>query len=145
MNKKIYAAVIVLLTLVVLLAGCSSPSSTSTSTSTSKTTNATVQSSSTITTAASQSTPKTTGTLSNYVINISNFKFAPDTMTVPVGSTVSWVNKDSISHSVAADSGSFKSGDLATGDIYNYTFKTAGSFAYHCAGHPFMMAKIIVQ
>src|SRR5579871_2546694 len=81
-------------------------------------------------------------------IAIDNYAFGPATMTVPVGTTVTWINNDSDIHSVAADDGDpvmFKSAGLDTGDKYTFTFTKPGTYAYHCALHPHMTGKIVVK
>jgi plastocyanin len=78
-------------------------------------------------------------------VRVDNFTFGPDTLTVPVNSTVTWVNKDDIPHIVASTDGLFKSKALDTDDKYTYTFTKAGSYSYYCSIHPKMVGKIIVQ
>jgi plastocyanin len=78
-------------------------------------------------------------------ITIQNFAFSPATLTVPVGTTVTWTNKDSAGHTVTSDTGAWSdSGTLDTGKSFSFTFKKAGKFTYHCAIHPSMTATIIV-
>jgi plastocyanin len=71
--------------------------------------------------------------------------FSPQTLTVPVGTTVKWTNKDAISHTATSNTGLFDSGTLGEGGWYSFQFTSAGSFAYHCAIHPGMTGTIIVQ
>jgi plastocyanin len=78
-------------------------------------------------------------------VRIDNFTFAPDTLTVPVNSTVTWVNKDDIPHVVASNDGVFKSKALDTDQKYSYTFTKAGTYPYYCSIHPKMVGKIVVQ
>ena len=81
-------------------------------------------------------------------VSIDNYEFGPTTMTVPVGTTVTWINNDSDIHSVAADDGDpvmFKSAGLDTDDKYTFTFTKPGTYAYHCSLHPHMTGKIVVQ
>ena len=78
-------------------------------------------------------------------VRVDNFTFAPDTLTVPVNSTVTWVNKDDIPHVIASNDGVFKSKALDTDQKYSYTFTKAGSYAYYCSIHPKMVGKIVVQ
>src|SRR5215472_11327207 len=78
---------------------------------------------------------------------IDNYKFAPADLTIPVGTTVTWVNHDAEVHTVtAADSPkSFKSSGMDTDDKFSFTFTKPGSYSYICSVHPYMMAKIIVR
>jgi plastocyanin len=78
-------------------------------------------------------------------VSIASFSFQPAALTVAVGTTVTWTNNDSASHTVTADDGSFKSGRLDKGGTFSQTFATAGTFAYHCAFHSSMTATITVQ
>jgi plastocyanin len=78
-------------------------------------------------------------------VTIKDFAFAPGSITVAAGTTVTWTNQDSASHTVTADDGSFDSKALATGATFSQTFPTAGSFTYHCAIHTSMTATVVVQ
>jgi plastocyanin len=78
-------------------------------------------------------------------VEIKNFMFTPTTLTVPVGTTVTWKFGDSTEHTVAADDNSFTSSALANGQTFTHTFSTAGTVAYHCSIHPFMTGTIIVK
>ena len=79
-------------------------------------------------------------------INIFNYKFDPASVTVSVGTTVTWTNKDEIPHTVASSDKSFQgSAGLDTGDSYSYTFTKPGTYKYYCTLHPFMTGVIVVQ
>jgi plastocyanin len=78
-------------------------------------------------------------------VRVDNFTFGPDTLTVPVNSTVTWVNKDDLPHVIASTDGVFKSKALDTDDKYSYTFSKAGTYPYFCSIHPKMVGKIVVQ
>ena len=78
-------------------------------------------------------------------VAIYNYKFSPEVLTVPVGTKVTWTNKDDVPHSVVSSDKRFpQSGGLDTGDHYSYTFTDAGSYEYFCSLHPFMKGKIVV-
>ena len=77
-------------------------------------------------------------------VSISNFAFAPATLTVPVGTTVTWTNHDEEPHTVVASDGSFHSPGLGTNSTYSFPFPTAGSFDYICSIHPFMHGTVVV-
>jgi len=77
-------------------------------------------------------------------VTISDFKFNPATLTVPVGTTVTWTNQDEEPHTVAAKDGSFHSPGLDTHGSYSFTFTTPGSCDYVCSIHPFMTATVVV-
>jgi plastocyanin len=78
-------------------------------------------------------------------VTIQNFAFGPATVSVPVGTTITWTNADSASHTVTADDGSFDSGSLGSGATFSQAFDTAGTFAYHCKIHPNMTASVEVK
>jgi plastocyanin len=79
-------------------------------------------------------------------VAIDNFAFAPQTITVPVGATVVWVNRDDEPHSVVGTAlKDLHSAALDTNESYRFTFTSAGEYAYFCSLHPHMTAKVIVQ
>jgi plastocyanin len=80
-------------------------------------------------------------------VTIDNYTFSPGTLTVPVGTTVTWTNRDLEVHAVTADDipPTFKSAGLDTDDTFSFTFKKTGTFAYHCSLHPHMTGKIVVK
>jgi plastocyanin len=77
-------------------------------------------------------------------VAIHGFAFAPQVITVKVGTTVTWTQQDEDSHTVTADDKSFTSDALANGQTYTHTFSAAGTYAYHCSIHPFMQATVVV-
>ena len=80
-------------------------------------------------------------------VKIDNFSFEPAALTVPVGTTVTWTNRDDIPHTVVNndDPKAFKSKVLDTDEKFSFTFSKAGTYAYFCSIHPKMTAKVIVQ
>jgi plastocyanin len=77
-------------------------------------------------------------------VSIDNFAFAPATLTVKAGSTVTWTNHDEEPHTVAATDGSFHSPGMGTGATFSHTFPTAGKFDYVCSIHPMMHGTVVV-
>jgi amicyanin len=77
-------------------------------------------------------------------VTISDFKFNPATLTVPVGATVTWTNKDEEPHTIAAKDGSFHSPGVDANGTYSFTFTTPGSYDYICSIHPFMTGTVVV-
>jgi plastocyanin len=71
--------------------------------------------------------------------------FQPNPVTIVKGSTVTWTNNDSITHTSTSDSGAWNSGAMAPGAMFSETFQTAGTFQYHCTIHPNMVGTIVVQ
>ena len=81
----------------------------------------------------------------NTPVDISNFAFAPPTITVAVGTPILWTNKDSTAHTVTSDTRLFDSPVLGTADTFSEILTTPGTYTYHCSIHPFMKGKIVVQ
>jgi plastocyanin len=92
-------------------------------------------------TTASTTTPTSNGNS----VTIMNFAFSPVTLTVKTGMKVTWMNNDTVTHTVTANQGAFDSGDLSPGNSFSFTFTKAGTYSYHCNIHHSMMATIIVQ
>jgi plastocyanin len=81
-----------------------------------------------------------------YNIEINNFAFSPSTLTIKVGDSVVWTNKDNAAHTVTSDSGrEMNSLSLSNGEIYSHTFENSGTYNYHCSFHTMMKGNIIVR
>jgi Icc protein len=78
-------------------------------------------------------------------VKIDNFSFGPQTVTVPVGATVTWTNRDDIPHTVVSTDGVFKSKVRDTDEEFSYTFDKAGTYPYYCSVHPKMTGKVVVR
>lgn len=65
-------------------------------------------------------------------VELRNSTYQPPTVTVEPGTTVLWTNYDTLSHSVTSMTGIFDSGELETGDSFNYTFTEPGTYTYGC-------------
>src|SRR5579864_791282 len=78
-------------------------------------------------------------------VKIDNFSFAPQALTVAVGTTVTWTNRDDIPHTVVSTDGVFKSKVRDTDEKFSYTFSKAGTYSYFCSIHPKMTGKVVVQ
>jgi plastocyanin len=78
-------------------------------------------------------------------VKIDNFSFGPAAITVAVGTTVTWTNRDDIPHTVVSDDKVFKSKVLDTDEKFSYTFAKPGTYPYFCSIHPKMTGKVIVQ
>jgi len=89
-------------------------------------------------------TPTPTTASSGNSVSIISFSFRPKSLTVKVGTKVTWTNQDNVTHTVTADQGAFNS-SVDPGSSFSFTFTKAGSYAYHCMIHPSMMATIVVQ
>ena len=78
-------------------------------------------------------------------VKIDNFSFGPAEVTVTVGTTVTWTNRDDIPHTVVSTDKVFKSKVLDTDEKFSYTFSKPGTFPYFCSIHPKMTGKVVVQ
>jgi plastocyanin len=75
--------------------------------------------------------------------------FSPATYTTKAGSTITWVNKDTIAHTVVSTSvpsgaSSFSSGNIQYGNTYSVTLTVPGTYKYECSIHPSMIGTLIV-
>jgi len=84
------------------------------------------------------------GTAAN-TVTIKNFAFSPNPITVNAGTTLTVVNRDTITHTLTADAGAFDSGDLAGGRRAHLTLDHPGTYTYHCQIHTFMTGKVRVS
>ena len=79
-------------------------------------------------------------------INIQDFSFDQPSLTIKKGDTIVWTNKDSAPHTVTWDvGGQQSSGTLKSGETFSLTMNTAGTFNYHCAFHPSMKGRVVVE
>ena len=78
-------------------------------------------------------------------VKIDNFSFALGTLTVAVGTTVTWTNPNDIPHTVVSTDGVFKSKVRDTDEKFSYTFTKAGTYPYFCSIHPKMTGTVVVQ
>ncbi len=77
-----------------------------------------------------------------------NTAFVPSTLTVAVGTTVTWTNKDATTHDVTYLTGPVvfgPSGTLSQNGTFSFMFNTPGTYTYHCTIHVGMNGTIIVQ
>ena len=90
-----------------------------------------------------KSTPAPKGAHVTVTIDATNY--APKFVTVHLGDTVEWVNKDLLTHTVTARNGSFDSKEIAAGKTWSFTPKARGQFDYHCTLHTTMKGSLVVQ
>ena len=76
---------------------------------------------------------------------IENYAFEPDPVSVKVGTTVVWTNRDEVLHTVVSNDKLFSSPELEVNKSFQYTFKKPGTFAYFCSLHPEMKGKVVVK
>lgn len=77
-------------------------------------------------------------------VEIADFAYDPDPVTVESGGKVIWLNQDSAPHTASAKDGSFDTGTLQQGKLKSETFKTPGTYTYVCQIHPFMHGTVVV-
>ncbi len=85
-------------------------------------------------------------------VQIKNFKFIPEVITIKAGTTITWTNEDTAIHLIHNEAFGkyameeyFGSENMKKGDSYSFTFNEKGEIPYHCHPHPFMTGKIIVE
>jgi plastocyanin len=111
---------------------------------------------------ANSSSSGTQSSTNSTEVLIENFAYSPADITVPVGTTVTWVNQDSVGHTVTeGDPNSPKpanlrvfdsSGEALTSKValigpaqsWSYTFTTPGTYEYYCIVHPYMIGYVTV-
>lgn len=104
----------------------------------------------TATTAATSASQTATATAVQVKIvepstNYQTWTYEPDTVTVAVGTSITWTNTGGASHTVTADDGkAFDSGAIAPDKQWTMVMRTAGTFPYHCSFHPWMKGTITV-
>lgn len=77
-------------------------------------------------------------------IEIRAHGFGVPELTVPIGTTVTWINHDDDAHTVTSTTNTFRSPGLDTDDTYSYTFTKPGTYEYFCTLHPLMTGKVVV-
>jgi plastocyanin len=71
--------------------------------------------------------------------------FAPATLTVRAGDTVTWVNRDAFPHTATAQDRSFDSGEIPAARSWKTVVRKSGSFDYVCTLHPGMKGTLVVK
>ena len=77
-------------------------------------------------------------------VHIDNFVFEPAQLTVKVGQTVTWTNRDDIPHTVVC-AGKFRSKTMDTDGTFSFTFTAPGDYKYFCSLHPHMTGAVKVE
>jgi plastocyanin len=77
-------------------------------------------------------------------ITIKDFMFAPASLTIKAGTTVTWLNEDEEPHTVVS-AGLFRSKAIDTKETFTFTFEKPGEYHFVCTIHPQMMGTVIVQ
>jgi plastocyanin len=120
----------VILTLTILLSGCSAPKTA---------------------TPANQAPPDPNALqvgIGNFDVQIKDLSFVPADINIEKGTTVVWKNEDAVAHIVVSDDpakSNFLSPEIKTDETYSFTFEQPGKFSYHCQIHPEMKGTIVVK
>lgn len=99
----------------------------------------------------SATTPEDTGSEpaetsgSGDAVEIVEFEFVPEEITVPAGTTITFTNQDKAPHTATADDTSFDTETLDQGDSADLTFDDPGTFSYFCRFHVFMKGSVVVE
>ena len=80
-----------------------------------------------------------------HAVEIADFEYAPETLTVPAGTKLTWTNSDEAPHTATADDESFDTGTLRDGDEVGVVLDEVGTYAYYCRFHAFMKATVEVE
>jgi plastocyanin len=78
-------------------------------------------------------------------VPIQAFVFPAETLTVPVGTTVTWTNLDPVAHTVTDVNGTYDSGLFDEAVSWSMTFTEPGTYVYYCIPHPMMIGTVEVQ
>jgi plastocyanin len=77
---------------------------------------------------------------------IQGMAFNPSTITVTIGTTITWTNKDTMGHTATStNTAEFDTGLIGSNETASHTFNTAGTFSYDCSIHPSMTATVVVK
>jgi plastocyanin len=95
--------------------------------------------------ACAQEPAQQVAAISAPTISIDNFAFSKQSVTVPVGTKVTWVNHDDMLHTIADEGKSFKSDPLDNGESFSHVFDKPGTYKYFCSLHPHMQGTVVVQ
>jgi plastocyanin len=77
-------------------------------------------------------------------VHIDNFVFEPKELSLKVGQTVTWTNRDDIPHTVAC-AGKFRSKTMDSDGTFSFTFTAPGEYKYFCSLHPHMTGAVKVE
>jgi plastocyanin len=83
------------------------------------------------------------------IVAIREFRFLPDTIRVPAGTAITWLNCEEDfadePHTTTSEAGGWQSPLLSPGDLYQRRFDQPGTYTYFCEPHPFMTATVVVE
>jgi plastocyanin len=99
---------------------------------------------------AAPSAPEDEPATTDAEVEAVNIAFSPESLTVAVGTTVTWTNQDVVRHTVTSGEpgdpdGTFDEPLDAEGDTATVTFDEPGTFVYHCDLHRNMTGEVVVE
>lgn len=141
-SRSMFTGLIALLAIATVTTACSS--SKKSAANGANTTTSTTSTAPT-TSAGGGATTSGSSTSGGTLVHVQGFAFNPQTVSVAVGSKVTWQFDDTVSHNVTASDQSFKSNDLNGGATFSFTFNKAGTYNYMCTIHPQMKASVVVK
>jgi plastocyanin len=71
-----------------------------------------------------------------HTVTMDSVRFSPAELTVNVGDSIVWVNKDFLAHTATTVKPGFDSKVIQPGKSWKYTVRKKGEFAYTCSFHP---------
>ena len=78
-------------------------------------------------------------------VKMTDMTFDPQTITVAAGTTITWVNEDSVSHNAVADDESWGTDIFGEGGSASIAFDTPGTYTYNCTLHAGMVGTVVVE
>ena len=78
-------------------------------------------------------------------VDVQLFVYQPEAITVPVGTTVVWTNRDPVAHTVTDVNQMYDSGPFEESGTYSKTFDAPGVYEYYCVPHPTMLGRVEVS
>lgn len=78
-------------------------------------------------------------------VTMQNFAFNPATITIKAGDTVTWTNQDGVDHNATAADGSWATDTFGNGGSGSVTFDKPGTYTYICTIHPNMKGTVVVE
>jgi plastocyanin len=99
----------------------------------------------TLTPAPTTGGPSSSVTIPMGAERLGNRAFTPADLDIAVGTTVTWMNTDSVSHTSTSNASGWDSGIISPGRQFSFVYQSAGTFSYHCAIHPGMVGTVVVR
>lgn len=79
-------------------------------------------------------------------ITIRNYAYSPASIRVKTGTSITWMNQDSVPHTATSTAGQgFDTGILAQGESATIVIDTPGTYDYICSVHPAMKGVLVVE